>query len=294
MNSFHEPAYMETSYMLLKLKKEIDALSETKSHIQDGMNKKIKDIDHKIAMKMELQAQILAWNICYLHVIEKTKGSGYYSPQKCGISAITPTKAVSMMTGNILMCVSPAVSASSASASSSTSMQAQIDVDEDFVADVDLIAASVMGEAMPSRSHVHLMNSSVDGISIVQVKISDDSTLAHVANSDTKTDIMVEQQVVAPMESVSISELEIVTCTDDGADNDDKHVTHDKALGIPEQEPVQEQQISTSGEGGIHVVNDDMQHANVNQEINVSSGGNKQTHRSKANVGKVKRKIFDS
>ena len=105
---------------------------------------------------------------------------------------------------------------------------------------------------------------------------------------------MAEQQVVAPMESVSISELENVTCTDDGPDNDDEHVTHDQALGILEQEPVQEQQISTDGEGGINVVNDDMQHANVDQEINVSSGGNKQTHRRKANVGKVKRKVFDS
>ena len=200
-----------------------------------------------------------------------------------------------MMTGNISMCVSPGVSASSASASSSTSMQAQIDMDEDFVADTDLIAASVKGEAKPSTSHDHLMNSSVDGISIVQTKISDDSILAHVANSDTKTDIMMEQQVVAPMESVSISELENVTCTDDGADNnDDEHVTHDQALGILEEEPVQEQQISTDGERGINVVNDDMQHANVNQEINVSSGGIKQTCRRKANVGKVKRKIFDS
>ena len=52
------------------------------------------------------------------------------------------------------------------------------------------------------------------------------------------------------MESVSISELENVTCTDDGADNDDEHVTIDQALGILEQEPVQEQQISTDGEGG--------------------------------------------
>ena len=78
------------------------------------------------------------------------------------------------------MSMSPGVSASSASGSSSTSVQAQIDVDEDFVADADLIAASVMGEAMPSTSHVHLTNSSGDGISIVQAKISDDSTLAHV------------------------------------------------------------------------------------------------------------------
>ena len=201
-------------------------------------------------MKMELQAQISARNICYHHVIEKTKGSGYYSPKKCGISAITPTKAASMMTGNILMCVSPGVSASSASASSSTSMQAQIDVDEDFVADADLITASVMGEAMPSTSHDHLTNSSVDGISIVQTITSDDSTLAYVANSDTKTDIMVEQQVVAPMESVSISELENVTCTDDGAYNDDEHVTHDQALGILEEEPVQEHryQLMVKGE----------------------------------------------
>ena len=57
-----------------------------------------------------------------------------------------------MMTGNISMSVSPGVSASSASGSSSTSLQAQIDVDEDFVTDADLIAASVMSEAMPSTS----------------------------------------------------------------------------------------------------------------------------------------------
>ena len=122
-------------------------------------------------------------------------------------------------------------------------MQAQIDVDEDFVADVDLIAASVMDEAMPSTSHVHITNNSGDGISIVQAKILDDSTLTHVPNNDTKTDIMAEQQVVAPIESVSISELENVTCTDDGADNDE-HVTHDQALGILEEEPVQEQDIN--------------------------------------------------
>ena len=102
------------------------------------------------------------------------------------------------------------------------------------------------------------------------------------------------EQVVAPMQSVSISELEHVTCADDGADNDDEHVTHDQALDVLEQEPVQEQQILTNGEGGISVVNDDMQHANANQEINVSSHGNKQTCRRKANGGKVKRKIFDS
>ena len=118
--------------------------------------------------------------------------------------------------------------------------------------------------------------------------------MTHVANNDIKIDIMAEQQVVASMESVSISELENVTCTDDGADNDDEHVTHDQALGILEEGPGQEQQISTDGEGEINVVNDDMQHANVDQEINVSSGGNKEICRRKANVGKVKRKIFDS
>ena len=56
----------------------------------------------------------------------------------------------------------------------------------------------------------------------------------------------------------------------------------------------QKQQISNNAEGGINVVNDHMQHANVNQEINVSSAGNRETCRRKANVGKVKRKIFDS
>ena len=66
MNSFHELAYMETSCMLLKLKEEIDALSKTKAHIQDELNKNIKDIDNKIAMKMELQTQISVRNIWYI------------------------------------------------------------------------------------------------------------------------------------------------------------------------------------------------------------------------------------
>ena len=68
---------------------------------------------------MELQAQISAKNIRfrYLHIIEKTKGSGYYSPKKWGISAITPTKSVTTMTGNISMPVSSVVSASPASSS---------------------------------------------------------------------------------------------------------------------------------------------------------------------------------
>ena len=227
---------METSCMLLKLEEEIDALCKTKAHIQDEMNKKIKDTDHKIAIKMELQAQISARNICYLHVIEKTKDSGYYSPKKCGISAITPTKTVSAMTGTISISVSLGVSASSASGSSSTPLQAQIDIDEDFVADADLIAASVVCEAIPSTS-------------------AHDSTLACVDNCDMKTDITEEQQVVAPMESVSISELENVTGTSDGADNDE-HVTHDQALGILEQEPVEEQHTSIDAEGGINAVND--------------------------------------
>ena len=47
-------------------------------------------------------------------------------------------------------------------------------------------------------------------------------------------------------------------------------------------------------EGGINVVNDDMQHANVDEETNVSIGWNKETCRRKSTVGKVKRKIFDS
>ena len=45
---------------------------------------------------------------------------------------------------------------------------------------------------------------------------------------------------------------------------------------------------------GINVVNDEMQHANFDEEINVSSGWNKETHKRKANVCKVRRKIFDS
>ena len=85
-----------------------------------------------------------------------------------------------------------------------------------------------------------------------------------------------------------------VTGTSDGGDNDDEHVTHEQALGILEQEPVEEQQIPIDAEGGINVVNDDMQHANVDEETNVSFGRNKETHRRKATVGKVKRKIFGS
>ena len=40
--------------------------------------------------------------------------------------------------------------------------------------------------------------------------------MVSVHNSDTKTDITAEQQVVSPMKSVSISELENVTGTGGG------------------------------------------------------------------------------
>ena len=80
----------------------------------------------------------------------------------------------------------------------------------------------------------------------------------------------------------------------DGRDNDDEYVTHEQALGILEQEPVEEQQMQINAEGGINVVNDDMQHANVDEETNVSIGWNKEMRKRKSTVGKVKRKIFDS
>ena len=225
-------------------------------------------------MKMGLQAQISARKIRYLRVIDKTKGSGYYSPKKCGISSTMPTKALSVVKGNTSISVSPSVSAFPTSGSSPTSLQAQ-DIDEDFVGDADLIAASIIGEAIPSTS-------------------GHESTFACVDNPDTKTDIAEKQQVIAPTEPISISELENVTCNSDGGDNDDEHVTHEQTLGILEQEPVEEQQIPIDAEGGINVVNDNMQHANVDQETNVSIGQNKETHRRKSTVGKVKRKIFDS
>ena len=135
--------------------------------------------------------------------------------KKCGISSTMPSKALSAMTGYISISVSPHVSASSASGSSPTSLQAQ-DIDEDFVGDADLIAASIIGEAIPSTS-------------------AHDSTFVCVDNSDTKTDIAEKQKAIAPTESVSISELENVTGTRGGGDNDDEH-----ALGILEQEPVEE------------------------------------------------------
>ena len=46
-----------------QLKEQINTLMKTKSHIQDQMNKKIKDIDHKISIMMEFQAKISA---CYI------------------------------------------------------------------------------------------------------------------------------------------------------------------------------------------------------------------------------------
>ena len=88
--------------------------------------------------------------------------------------------------------------------------------------------------------------------------------------------------------------MQNVTCTSDGGDNDDEHVTHEQALGILEQEPVEEQQMPIDAEGGINVVSDDMQHANVDEETSVSIGRNKETCRRKSTVGKDKRKIFDS
>ena len=179
-----------------------------------------------------------------------------------------------MVKGNTSISVSPGVSAFPASGSSPTSLQAQ-DINEDCVGDADLIAASIIGKAIPSTS-------------------GHDSTFVCVDNPDTKNDIAEKQQVIAPTEPVSISELENVTCTSDGGDNDDEHVTHEQALGMLEQEPVEEQQNPINAERGINVVNDDMQHANVDEETNVSIGQNKETQRRKSTVGKVKRKIFDS
>ena len=96
------------------------------------------------------------------------------------------------------------------------------------------------------------------------------------------------------MGSVSINELQNVTGHDDDGDNNDEHVIDDQATDILEWEPVPEQQISTNAEGGIDVVNDNMEHANVDQEMNVSCSENTETHRRRANVGKVKRKIFNN
>ena len=95
------------------------------------------------------------------------------------------------------------------------------------------------------------------------------------------------------MGSVSINELQSVTGHDDDGDNDDEHVTHDQAIDILEREPVPKQQILTNAEGGIDVLNDNMEHANVDQEMNASCSENTETHR-RANVGKVKRKIFNN
>ena len=182
-------------------------------------------------------------------------------------------------------------------------------MDEDFVADADLIAASVIDETMPSTPHVHLMNTSGDAISIVQDGIPDDSTLVHDPNDDIKKkDITGEERVVAPMGSVSNNELQNVTGHDDDGDNDDEHVTHDQAIDmlewelVPEQqistntegdehvthdqaidilewEPVPKQQISTNAEGGIDVVNDNMEHSNVDQEMNISCSENTNTQK---------------
>ena len=88
--------------------------------------------------------------------------------------------------------------------------------------------------------------------------------------------------------------MENIRGISDGGDNDDEHVTHEQVLGILKQEPVEEQQISINAEGGINVVKDDMQHVNVDEETNVSFVRNKETHRRKATVSKVKRKIFNS
>ena len=120
-----------------------------------------------------------------------------------------------------------------------------------------------------------------------------DSTFACVDNPDTKSDIA-EKQVIAATEPIFISELENVTCASDGGDNDDEHVTHEQALGILEQEPVEEQQMPINAEVGINVLNDDMQHGNVDEEKNVSIGWSKETCMRKSTVGNVKRKIFDS
>ena len=81
MDSYHELVYMETSLQILNLGDEIRSLQRKRDDIQRTIDEKLKK-----------QAELRAKKDRFLRIINITKGSGHYSPEKRGVHHPTPKK----------------------------------------------------------------------------------------------------------------------------------------------------------------------------------------------------------
>ena len=75
MDSYSELRYMETSCQLLQIHEEITSLTKQKEAIE-----------RRIKEKQYEEADLCKINLCFIKIIQKTKGADNYSPEKCRVS----------------------------------------------------------------------------------------------------------------------------------------------------------------------------------------------------------------
>ena len=81
MDSYAELWYMETSCQLLQICEEISSLTKQKEAIE-----------RKIKEKQYEEADLCKINLHFIKIVQKTKGSDNYSPEKWGVKPHTPSK----------------------------------------------------------------------------------------------------------------------------------------------------------------------------------------------------------
>ena len=81
MDSYAELRYMETSCQLLQIREEISSLTKQKEAIE-----------RKIKEKQYEEADLCKINLRFIKIVQKTKGSDNYSPEKWGVKPGTPSK----------------------------------------------------------------------------------------------------------------------------------------------------------------------------------------------------------
>ena len=78
---YAELRYMVTSYQLLQIHEEISSLTKQKEAIE-----------RKIKEKQYEEADLCKINLFFIKIVQKTKGSDNYSPEKRGMKPGTPSK----------------------------------------------------------------------------------------------------------------------------------------------------------------------------------------------------------
>ena len=81
MDSYAELWYMETSCQLLQMCEEISSPTKQKEAIE-----------RKIKEKQYEEADLCKINLRFINIVQKTKGSDNYSPEKRGVKSGTPSK----------------------------------------------------------------------------------------------------------------------------------------------------------------------------------------------------------